>query len=80
MSLKSLSEQHAATNSAVDVLQFLLRQVRVLGVDVDDHVADFLVGLQELTGDVDAVLCILLLSKIWVTDHQFLQNAPRISA
>ena len=37
------------------MLQLLLRQVRVLGVDVDYHVADLLVGLQELTGDVDAV-------------------------
>src|SRR5476649_1214748 len=55
LSLKSLSEQHAATNGAVDVLQLFLRQVRVLGIDVDDHVADLLVGLQELTGDVDTV-------------------------
>jgi hypothetical protein len=46
LSLKPLSEQHTATDGAVDVLQLLLRHFRVLGVDVDYHIADFLVGLQ----------------------------------
>ncbi|KPX97577.1 Uncharacterized protein ALO61_05256 [Pseudomonas savastanoi pv. nerii] len=50
------SEQNAAADGAFDLLQLGLGKVGVLGVDVDDHVTDFLVGLQELTGDVDAVL------------------------
>src|SRR5690606_34614386 len=50
------SEQYAAADGAVDVLQLLQRQVGVLLVHVDDDVADLLVGLQELAADVDAIV------------------------
>src|SRR5690554_2122229 len=49
------SEQTAAANGAVDQLQFFQRQLGVIGVHIDHHIADLVVGLQVLAGDVDAV-------------------------
>ena len=46
-------EEHASADSARHRFQRVEQLVGVVGLDVDDHVADLGVGLQVLAGDVD---------------------------
>ncbi len=48
--------QDAAADGADNRLEFSQRHIGLLGIDVDYHVADVLVGLQVLGGDVDLLV------------------------
>ena len=48
-------KQDARANRALDTRQFRQRQVAVFGVDIDNDVADHLVGLQKLRCNIEII-------------------------